>query len=181
MDQQIVQQTTEAIHQTGGISALGLNAKLFAAQLIHFLIVAMIFWKWIYRPLVLMIEKRSEKIDKGLAHTKEMEERLSSLETEREEIIKNAKQEALNLVKNAHEQTEERNEKMIQKTKQDVEKIVLDGKKRLIEEKEIMIQETRKEMALLAVQAAKKILEDSIDEKLAKKKAEEVIEKHLSV
>ena len=36
-------------------------------------------------------------------------------------------------------------------------------------------------MALLAVQAAKKILEDSIDEKLAKKKAEEVIEKHLSV
>jgi F-type H+-transporting ATPase subunit b len=102
MDQQIVQQTAEIINETGGISALGLNTKLFLAQLVHFLIVALIFWKWVYGPLVKMIEKRSENIEKGLKQAKEAQEQLNKIEAERDDLLKEAKKEAALYLQSTH-------------------------------------------------------------------------------
>src|SRR3989338_5412285 len=80
METEITQGVTEAVEATGGIAALGINAKLLLAQLIHFGIVLLIFWKWIYGPVKAMLQKRQETIEKSLEDAKLFEERLTKIE-----------------------------------------------------------------------------------------------------
>ena len=69
---QAVHEVANAVEETGGIAALGINLKVFVAQLVHFLIILFIFWKWIYGPIVKMLDKRAETIDKSIKQAKEI-------------------------------------------------------------------------------------------------------------
>src|SRR3954467_12266796 len=58
---------TEATTASGGVlGTLGVDWKLFLAQLINFGIVLFIFWKWVVKPLGTTLTKRQERIEAGL-------------------------------------------------------------------------------------------------------------------
>ena len=175
MATEITQGVTEAVEATGGIAALGINAKLLLAQLIHFGIVLLIFWKWIYGPVKAMLQKRQETIEKSLEDAKLFEERLTKLEKDRVSVIGQAKQEAALLLETTHKQSEEQKKKMLEKTKAEVAMIIAEGKQQLQNEKTTMLHETKNAIAELAVEIARKVLTETIDQDVAQKKAQQAI------
>ena len=66
----------ETVEATGGLGSLGLNVKIFIAQLINFAIVVLVLWKWVYNPIVALLEKRQTTIEKSLKEAKEIEEKM---------------------------------------------------------------------------------------------------------
>src|SRR3989338_1107015 len=160
METEITQGVTEAVEASGGIAALGINAKLLLAQLIHFGIVIVIFWKWIYGPVKAMLQKRQETIEKSLEDAKLFEERLKKLETDRVSVIGQARQEGALLLETSHQQSEEQKKKMLEKTKAEVAMIIQEGKE---------------EIAELSVEIARKVLTETIDPNIAQKKAQQAI------
>jgi F0F1-type ATP synthase membrane subunit b/b' len=48
------------------LGKLGINAPLFLAQLVNFSIVLLVMWKWVYTPLVKLMDKRAQEIADGL-------------------------------------------------------------------------------------------------------------------
>jgi len=174
---QAVQEVANAVEETGGIAALGINLKLFIAQLVHFLIVLLVFWKWIYGPIVKALDKRAQTIEDSIKNAKEVEERVAKLESERKEIITAAKSDASHRLEEAQSSAEARKNDILAQAKADVEKVVKSGKDQLIREKETMIRDARKEIAEIAVAAARQVLQESVSEKTSKKLAEEAVEK----
>jgi F-type H+-transporting ATPase subunit b len=162
---------------TSGIATLGIDWKIFIAQLINFLVVMLVLWKFAYKPIVKMLDQRSEKIEKGMKDAKDVEERLAKLEEERADVIKLAKAEAKKIADEARADAEERKAEMVEKAKREVERVVVNGKAQLKTEKETMMREARKEIVEIAVTASRKILEKAIDEKKAQSLAEEVVRK----
>ena len=175
MATEITQGVTEAVEASGGIAALGINAKLLLAQLIHFGIVLVIFWKWIYGPVKAMLQKRQETIEKSLEDAKLFEERLKKLETDRVSVIGQARQEGALLLETSHQQSEEQKKKMLEKTKAEVAMIIQEGKQQLQNEKRTMLQEAKEEIAELSVEIARKVLTETIDPNIAQKKAQQAI------
>ena len=176
---EIVHEAAAAIEATGGIGALGINAKLFIAQLIHFVVVLLIFWKWIYGPVIRLLDKRQETIEKSLTNAKEIEDRVAKLEDERASVIREAKAQANEIMSDAKKAADEQREKMIVKAKDEVGRVIIEGKVRLNQEKLAMLQEAKSDMAKLAVEASKKILEGAVDEKTSQKLAEKVIDENI--
>lgn len=165
------------VESTGGLAALGINFKLFVAQLVHFLIVLVIFWKWIYKPIVKALDKRAETIEKSMRQAKEVEERVAKLEIERKDVITSAKAEASHRVEEGRAAAEARKNDILTQAKVEVGRVIKSGKEQLVKEKEAMIREAKQEIVEIAIAAAKQVLKDSVSEKISKKIAEDTVEK----
>lgn len=172
-----VQAAAEAIESTGGIAALGLNAKIFIAQLINFAVVLLVLWKWVYKPIVRLLEERQHKIEQSVKNAEEIEARMKSLDVERREILTQAKAEAQSVVDEAMRSAEARKAEMVEKTKREVERVIMQGKTQLNLERETMIREARKDLIEIAVSATRRIIGEEISDKKANSLAEEVVRK----
>lgn len=174
---QAAQEVASATEATGGLGTLGINLKIFLAQLLNFAIVLLVLWKWAYKPIVKLLEERQEKIERGVKQAEDVEKRVHDLERERHEVMATAKSEAAKVLEDVRVAADERRKELLAKTKEEVKSVVAQGKAQLETQKVQMIQEAREEIATIAVEAARKILEDGVDEKKAVKLAEGVIDK----
>ncbi len=175
--QEALSETTEAVEATGGLGTLGINVKIFAAQLVNFTIVLLVLWRWAYRPIVKLLDDRQKKVEKSLLDAADIEKRVVSLEEERKSILSQAKHEASIVLEKVQIDAEVRRTELFGKAKEEVSQVVRQGKAQLQAEKESMLREARQEIVNLAIESARKILEESITEKKSQALAEEVIEK----
>lgn len=174
---QAAQEVASATEATGGLGTLGINLKIFLAQLLNFAIVVVVMWKFAYKPIVKLLEERQEKIERGVKQAQDVEKRVIELESEHKEVIATAKSEAAKILDEARLSAEDRKKELLATAKEEVKGVVAQGKVQLEAQKIQMIQEAREEIATIAVEAARKILADGVDEKKATKLAEGVVDK----
>lgn len=157
------------------VGTLGLNAKLFIAQLINFAVIVFVLKKWAYGPLVRMMDERSATIAEGIANAKRAEESVRRTEEDRAAIVLEAKKEGKQVMDAARAAGDERKQAMVTEAKEEVEKIVRDAKTAIARERETMVAEVRAHVADLVVTAAERILTEKLDEKKDKKLIEEIV------
>lgn len=156
---------------------LGINLKIFIAQLVNFSIVLLVLWKWVYTPLVRLLDERSTRIEKSMKQADEIETRLKDVERSQSTIITEAKTQAALLLDQARTDSDRRRKELIDAAKSEVQKVVAQGKEQLKTEKSNMLAEAKLELIEIAVAAATKILQESVTEKTAQKLAEDVVKK----
>jgi len=162
----------QAAHEGGKesvLGALGVDWKLFVAQLVNFGVVLFIMWKWVYTPLLKIIDSRTAKIDKGLKDAEAAAAAKSGAETASEEAIVSARKEAQRILEESRKEAEAHRAEMKTKTQSELAALVQQGKDTLAAEKEKMVREARAEIAELAVMAAGKALGEKMTD--AQKKA----------
>lgn len=162
---------------TGGLATLGINLNMFIAQMINFLIVLGVMWKFAYKPLVKMLDDRTARIDKSMKDADHVEKRVAALEDERKAIVAEARAEAGKMMEMTRNDAEAMKADLTEKAKREVEKVVANGKAQLKAEQEAMMREARKEIVEIAIQAATKILANEVDDKKSHSLAEEVVRK----
>lgn len=174
-------ETTQETESEGGIGQVigtfGLRGDIFIAQLINFLIVMLVLWRFAYKPIMSMLDAREARIAKSVKEAEEITKRLKQVDEERTEVIHNARVEAQLLIEKAVKETEERKHEMIEAAKREVERVIVRGKDQLNAERDQMMIELRKDVIDIAVRAAAKIALEKVDEKKSQSLAEEVVRK----
>ena len=175
-------QTTEtSTESTNPISAVagqfGLNAPIFIAQLVNFLIVLAVLWMFVYKPVIKFLDERAEKIEKSVKDAELIEKRLKEIIAEREEVLSAARKESSALLEKAQADSELRGQEMVAAAKREVERVIAKGKQSLAEDQETAMRELRKEIIDLSLKAATRILQKEVDGKKAQSIAEEVVRK----
>ncbi|MFA6285350.1 MAG: F0F1 ATP synthase subunit B [Parcubacteria group bacterium] len=156
-------------------SKLGIDWKLLIAQIVNFLVLLFVLWKFAYGPVLAMLEKRQKKIEKGLADADEAHKKLEESEEKQKEILKKARTEAKDIVEKAREQAEKSKSEIALEAKLQSEKIIAGAKSEIEQEKQKTISEIKSEIGSLVVAATEKI----VGEKMDGKKDRELIEKSL--
>lgn len=72
------------------MEALGLDVKLLIAQVVNLGLLLVVLNKFVYKPLLKVLDDRRKKIEDSLANGRLMEERLASLEAKEKEVITKA-------------------------------------------------------------------------------------------
>lgn len=155
------------------LGTLGVNWKLFIAQLANFAVVLFVMWKWVYTPLLKAIDARTAKIDKGLKDADAAMAAKAGAEKAAEEAILTARREAQRLLEEAQQQADAQRVEMKARTQAELAALVQQGKDTLAAEKEKMLEGARADMAELAVEAAKKALGATLSEAQKKTLLEE--------
>jgi len=156
-------------------SKLGIDWKLLIAQIVNFLVLLFVLYKFAYGPILAMLEKRQKKIEKGLKDADEAHKKLVESEEKQKEILKHARTEAKDIVEKSRLQAEKSKSEIAASAKTQAEKILAGAKVEIEQEKQKTIAEIKSEIGGLVVAATEKILEEKIDGE----KDKEIIEKSL--
>ncbi len=155
------------------LSKLGIDWKLLIAQIINFLVLLFVLYKFAYGPVLAMLDKRTKKIEQGLKDADEAHKKLAESEEKQKEILRKARTEAKDIVEKAHLQAEKSKSEIAGEAKKQSDKIIANAKDQIEQEKNKMITEVKSEIGSLVVAATEKIIGEKIDEK----KDKELIEK----
>lgn len=154
------------------LSKLGIDWRLLIGQIINFLVVLLILYKFAYHPILNMLKKREEKIAKSLSDAQKIEENLKQAEVQKNEIAIQARKEAEEMIKKTETAGEKLMAELAEKAQSEAEKIMAKAKKQIEEEKSKMLSEVKKYTVDLVVAVTEKILA----EKITDKKDRELIE-----
>lgn len=147
---------------------LGIDWKLLIAQIVNFAILLFVLYKFVYKPVLEMLEKRSKTIEKGIRDAKESEERLVKIEKMREERMAQAEKEIGRLLDQAKNDAEGMKKDIVAAANAQSEDMLRRAKIQMTEEKEKMIQDVKSEVTRFIVLATGKLLErefSAVDQK----------------
>lgn len=159
------------------IDKLGIDPKLLIAQIVNFVLLLVILQRVAYKPILKMLNERSEKIEKSLKQAQKIEEELAKTEETKIAEIKKAKEEAQRIIKEAYETAEKKSLETLGKTKAKTQEIVEKAKLEIKAEKKNAVEEAKGEIAELSIQIAKKIIGNNISESAEKKLISDVLGK----
>ncbi len=172
----MVAEAQQVAQSTGVLSSLGIDWKLFIAQLVNVSVVVFVMWRWVYRPLLKVLDERTKKIEKGLKDAEEAAASRQAAGEEKQKIVLEARQKAKDIGEEAAAGAAAERDAAIRKAKEDVARLVALGKEQLADEKARMIEEVRAEIGELVALAVEKIAAEKLDPK----KDEALIKKALA-
>ena len=161
----MVTEAKQVAESAGVLGTLGIDAKLFLAQLVNFGIVFFVMWKWVYTPLLKVMDERTKKIEQGVSDAEAAGALLRGAKEQGSQAIAEARKQAKAILDEAAAAAEAERQAMAQKARAEVEKIVSQGKEQLQSEKRKMVADAKTEVASLVALAAEKVLREKIDAK----------------
>ena len=129
------------------ISKLGIDWRLLVAQIVNFLILLGILYKFLYKPVLAMFEKRASVIEKSLADAKKIEENLTAAETARDAKILEARNEAKKIIEKAHHSAESQVREMMEKSRAAAAAVVKSSREQIAEEQAKMFEAAKGKVA----------------------------------
>lgn len=145
------------------LTQLGVDWKLLLAQLVNFLILLAILYKFLYKPVLKILHDREEKIEKSLKQAEEIQENLQKSQEERAQIIKEARDEAGKIISESKETAKKLKEELSNEAKVEAQNILEQGKAHLEFEREAMFKEIKGEVADMVRNATEKIIKEKMD------------------
>lgn len=143
----------------------GFDPVMLAAQIVNFLIILFLLKRFLYKPLLDMLQKRQDAIKEGVRQAKEAQEMLEkTLEQEKAILIK-AQTEARSIVEDAKLQAQEVSSEIEANTKKQTEKMLEEAKLQIEQESKQMEQRLSEKVSTLALDMLSKSLEGLLSEK----------------
>lgn len=159
------------------MESLGIDVKLLLAQIVNFLVLLVVLKKFLYKPLLKVLDERKKKIEESLANAEKISKELVKLEEEKAKILKVAQGEAVKLIAEEKKFAEEQKEKIIEEAKKQAKDEVAKGSVLAKQELEKAKKELREEVLRLTEVMARKVLSRGLSEQekhaLIKKAIEE--------
>lgn len=149
----------------GGIASLGVNLKLFIAQLINFGILLFVLWKFAFTPVSKKLSERADKIEKSLNDADRIAKEKQEFQAWREQEMSKARAEASAIVTAAQTEAGKAKQQVLSETKQQQEKLVSEAKQQIENEKTRQLSEAKSELANMITTASEKILRKKLDSK----------------
>jgi F-type H+-transporting ATPase subunit b len=161
------------------IETFHIDVKLLIAQVINFAIVFSVLYFFALKPLLKIMQKRTETIEKSLDDAKRIEENLEKTEADYNKRLSEAKKEAGNIMEKANKLSEEKKGEMIKKAKEEIGQIIESEKAKMQTEKAKTLKEIKREVAELVIDSLEKILEEKIDLKKDKELIKKAVRNNL--
>lgn len=153
----------------------GFDLKLFAAQIVNFLVIAYVFKRFLYKPILGAIDKRNQAIKKGLKDAELATEALEKAEVTRDEVLKKAGKEADRILEESKIQAQQTRDQMMEQTKIDLTRMMEQTKEQISLERDNFKKESRD----LSLEISRQILESTIGDLFSNSEKEILMKKSI--
>ena len=140
------------------ISTFGIDWRLLLVQSVNFVLLLFVLWRFVYRPVLAMIDERREKIAEGVQKAEAADRRLAEADEEGKGIIGAASREGEQVVAAARARADEKGGEIVKIAEAKADALVQDATARADEAKRQALLASDQEIAKAAMLAAEKIL-----------------------
>jgi F-type H+-transporting ATPase subunit b len=145
------------------LSSLGINWQLFVAQLVNFSILLYVLYRFVYTPVLRMLDERSQKIEQGLKDAEASHKKLEEITQKEKAVLIEAKKEAKAIIEKADEQSQINRDEIVAAAKEESEKMLQRAQKMIDEQKAQMVSEVKADIASLVSLAVEKVIDEKMD------------------
>ena len=154
---------------------VNINATLIA-QILNFLFLVFILAKFVYKPLLNVMEARKNKIASDLEAADTAKVEAEAVKAEYAAKLADARQEAQAIIENARKNAQAAHDKIMAETKAEQDQVVAAAKEAIELEKQKALADVRAQVISLSMMAASKIVEQKLGSEEEKKMAGEVVD-----
>jgi F-type H+-transporting ATPase subunit b len=144
-----------AARETG--EAFGFHWGLFLSQLISFVLVAFLLHRFAYKPILMVLEERRQRIAEGLENAERIKTELARTEAARQEVLQQTNVQANKLIEEARAAAARVQEVETQKAIAGAEQILFKAREAAAAERARMLAEVRQEVGRLVVATASNV------------------------
>lgn len=141
---------------------MNLNATIIG-QSIAFAFFVWFCMKYVWPPIVAVLEERAKKISDGLQAAERAEKDLALAQEKSSEQMKEAKQEAAAIIEQANKRAAQIVDEAKEQARAEGQRIIAGANAEIEQEVKRAKQQLREQVAAIALAGAEKILENSVD------------------
>ena len=157
------------------LEKFAIDWRTLLAQIVNFLIVLAVLYKFAYKPILEMLKDRTDKIDKSLKDAAAIQQKMEDLEKEKSVLIRKAKKEAQKVLEQAQAQAETNNQQTLEQTKEKVQGMIDKARREIQEARHSLVAEVRSDVVDIVALSLTKILAEKIDAGTDKKFIDQVL------
>src|SRR5690554_518350 len=130
-----------------------------------FLILMFVLTKFVWKPIMGVVNKREQNIQEALDMAKKTKAEMEQLQTKNANLLKEARIERDEMIKEAKETTVQMIESAKAKAKEEADKIIENARISIEAEKTAAMSELRKDVAGIALEIAEKIIREELSDR----------------
>lgn len=157
------------------LNQFGVQPILLAAQVVNFLILLFILKKFLYKPILKVLDERKKRIEDSLKNAEEIERRLAETEEQSEKILAKALAEGQKIVDQSNQVAAQIRDQTNKEVEEILRKATADGKKIVQLQEEMLMRQVREHVGSLVTL----IFEKVTGRKITLKDQKEIIEKEV--
>jgi F-type H+-transporting ATPase subunit b len=147
------------------MAALGINPGFLLVFVLYFALVMFVMTRWMFNPIVNVLEARKQKIAQGLEDARIASEARANAEKEAQSIITAAQAEANKRIAESTERAEKAGADLRAGAEQERARILKAAQEDAEQARTRILADLRGHVAALAIAAANKVIGDALDEK----------------
>lgn len=146
-----------------------INLTQILLQAFNFGIILVVMTKFLYRPILKILEDRAKKVQEGLAAAQRSIEEREKIESEKQKEMAKAEKSAAKLLETARKEAESMKASILDEAKEEAKKAVEKQEKLLIEKMAEEEERLKSDIATLVVATTKSVLSGSLSDSELKK------------
>ena len=159
-----------------GITDLGINGPSLIAYLINFVLLLGILTLFAYKPLLRVLDQRTERIRESLEAADRARQEAASSQQVIEDQLNEARREGQRLLEQAREAAARYQEEQMAQARREAETFVERARSDIQRERDAAVQEVRANFGDLAITAAERVIRRSLDRQAHEELISQVLE-----
>ena len=139
--------------------AFGWTPQMFFSQVISFVIVAFLLWRFAYKPILAVLEERRRTIEEGQLNADKIKKELAEAEKRYQEIVAKGNADAQKMIDEARESAAHLSERKQQEAITAAEQIIAKAREASAIEHERTMESLKRELGRLVVDTTAKVAE----------------------
>jgi len=140
------------------VEKLGINWGLLIAQIFNVVLLVWLLTRFLYRPVLNMLNERTRRIQDSLKETEQVKEQLANAKQDYDAELARARQEAGAILAQAQERAKLQEVEIIAQARQEADRIRSDAREQAVQEREQLLRDLKNQMAELVTATASRVL-----------------------
>ena len=141
---------------------LGINPGLLIAQIFNVVLLVWLLTRFLYRPVLNMLNERTRRIQESLKETEQVKEQLARANEDYDQKLAQARQEAAGILAQAQERAKLQEAEIIAQARQEADRIRSDAREQAVQERDGLMRDLKNQMADLVTITASRVLGEEL-------------------
>ena len=141
---------------------LGINWGLLIAQIFNVVLLVWLLTRYLYRPVLNMLNERTRRIQESLRETEQVKEQLARANQDYDQKLAQARQEAAAILAQAQERAKLQEAEIIAQARQEADRIRSDAREQALQERDQLMRDLKNQMADLVTITASRVLGEEL-------------------
>ncbi|NWJ48231.1 MAG: F0F1 ATP synthase subunit B [Chloroflexi bacterium] len=146
-----------------GIGALGINLWNFIFQLVAFLLMLLLLWRFVYRPILKTLDERKLRAAEIVESSDRIKREVAETEARQKQVFEDARRQAQEIIAQAQAVADKKRAAAEGEAKVAAEAIITKARVEIASERDQAIAQLRREFSDLAIAAAGKVIGEELN------------------